>query len=243
MSFNLLSNMEDTELPDSEMNNSDLDYEYYIDLIKESYTELFNYIETKPEFNKTFGNQLYKLLKQYYDYCNELEDILENESIIEKNSIMNEISRGSKPLYILLDKNYSNQILSRKGFQLLEDTKLLEYLDIYYNMYIHTKNMAYLLVAFKNSSNELLESIDEFDSTHSKYMEYKDKLRYENYLKTIYWMYKKEDILDLDAIILIGKLKKICEKDSDIQLYFNNIFKDELRMIKDNWYKLKEYFD
>ena len=84
-------------------------------------------------------------MKKYYDYCNELEDVLNSEDISEKDNIMKEISKGSKPLYILLNNNYSNQLLSRKGFQLIEDTSLLEYLDLYYNMFVHSKNMAYLL--------------------------------------------------------------------------------------------------
>ena len=55
-------------------------------------------------------------------------------------------------------------------------------------------------------------------------------------------MYKKDALLDLDALILIGKLKKICERDTDIESYFKIIFNDELRMIEDSWPKLKDYF-
>ena len=220
MSFNLLSNMEDTDINI----HSDLDYEYYIKQIKESYTELFNYIDDKPLFDKDFGNKIFNLIKTYYDLINELEDIMDYEDYSEKDSILKELNRGCKPLYILLDRYYSDILLSRKGFQVLEDTTLLEYLDLYYNLYVHTKNMSYLLLAFKYSSNELLESIDEFDRLHSKYEEYINKKRYENYLETIYRMYKKDDILDLDALILIGKLKKICEKNSDIETYFRRIF-------------------
>jgi hypothetical protein len=230
--------MEDTVMDDN------LDYEYYSDQVKKNYSELFDYIDSKPEFNIEFSNKFYELNNKYCSSIQDLIEVLERDNIYDRYEIIDEVTKSKKMVYKLLNKHYNNILLSEKGFVVLEESGLLNIINIYYNLYASTSNLDYIIIGLKYSSFEILEIIDDFlDKNHDNYNSFSDNTRYKNYINIIYKIYKKNNILDLDMIILIGKVKKICERNSDYEIYFKNIFAEELRMIEDAWPKLKEYFE
>ena len=225
-SFQLLDNEDEIpSLENDEEITSDEEAEIeicrleYNEFLDEYYSKLKREIESNENLSKNIIKLFLHIVSKSYDLINTMIVCLRKYRIENANQQIFEMDQKLNRFYKLMDK-YRTAICSESGFSRMNRMDFLNEVDVYYNMFICTKNISYLFCALEYSPLDMLEIVD--------YMFFNDKQvnkrhRYETYLWILFEKQKTTGVKLMNEDD-ISRLYIICNRDSRFEKMFKELF-------------------
>lgn len=190
----------------------------YQEYIHQQTSHLNKEIQSNSSLTKYIIKLFLSILDHAYDLINEITILMKREGLSNIHSKTYDLDQKLNPIYLLMDK-FRNTICSEDGIKRLNRQDFLNEVDIYYNMFICTGNVDYLICSLEYGNEEVMNIVDFIFYKNNKVNKRK---RYESYL----WILKIKEkhhpgFLSQDNW---NRLRKICKLNLDMEKYFIEIF-------------------